>query len=60
MKDISTLNAFNREKIGSNGSKKVRQNEKIPAIVYGDGKNPQPISLNVSDLRKTVKQINFY
>ena len=59
MKDISTLNAFNREKIGSNGSKKVRQNEKIPAIVYGDGKNPQPISLNVSDLRKTVNKSNF-
>ena len=47
MKDISNLNAFNREKIGSNATKKVRQNEKIPAIVYGDGKNPQPISLNV-------------
>ena len=59
MKDISTLNAFNREKIGSNGSKKVRQNEKIPAIVYGDGKNPQPISLNVSDLRKTVNKSTF-
>ena len=59
MKDIITLNAFNREKIGSNGSKKVRQNEKIPAIVYGDGKNPQPISLNVSDLRKTVNKSNF-
>ena len=59
MKDISTLNAFNREKIGSNGSKKVRQNEKIPAIVYGDGKSPQPISLNVSDLRKTVNKATF-
>ena len=59
MKDIITLNAFNREKIGSNGSKKVRQNEKIPAIVYGDGKNPQPISLNVSDLRKTVNKSTF-
>ena len=39
--------------------KKLRQNEKIPAIVYGDGKNPQPISLNVSDLRKTVNKATF-
>ena len=41
MKEVSTLNAFVREKIGSNGSKKIRQESKIPAIIYGDGKSPQ-------------------
>ena len=39
MKDISTLNAFNREKIGSNGSKKVRQNEKIPLVILDSLRN---------------------
>ena len=59
MKDISVLNAFSREKIGTNSSKKVRQNNKIPAIIYGDGKSPQPISLNVVDLRKAISKTTF-
>ncbi len=59
MKDISVLNAFSREKIGTNSTKKVRQENKIPAIIYGDGKNPQPISLNTADLRKAISKSTF-
>jgi len=59
MKDISILNAFSRENVGSNGSKKVRQENKIPAIIYGDGKNPQPISLDVADLRTAISKSTF-
>ena len=40
MKEISILNAFSRETVGSNSSKKVRGDNKIPAIIYGDGKKP--------------------
>ena len=46
MKEISILNAFSRETVGSNSSKKVRGDNKIPAIIYGDGKNPEPIDYN--------------
>ena len=49
MKDISVLNAFTRENTGSNNTKKIRQEKKIPAIIYGDGKNPLPISLNIAE-----------
>ena len=59
MKDISVLNAFTRENTGSNNTKKVRQEKKIPAIIYGDGKNPQPISLNITDLRASFKKSTF-
>ncbi len=59
MKDISILNAFSRDNVGSNGSKKVRQQNKIPAIVYGNGKNPQPISLDVTDLRLAISKSSF-
>ena len=59
MKDISVLNAFVRENTGSNDTKKIRQEKKIPAIIYGDGKNPQPISLNIADLRTSFKNSTF-
>ena len=59
MKDISVLNAFTRENTGSNNTKKIRQEKKIPAIIYGDGKNPLPISLNVADLRSSFKNSAF-
>ena len=59
MKDISILNAFSRETVGSNSSKKVREDKKIPAIIYGDGKNPEPISLDVKDLRIAISKSSF-
>ena len=59
MKDISVLNAFTRENTGSNNTKKIRQEKKIPAIIYGDGKNPLPISLNIADLRSSFKNSAF-
>ncbi|MBF96980.1 MAG: 50S ribosomal protein L25 [Alphaproteobacteria bacterium MarineAlpha9_Bin4] len=59
MKDISILNAFSRKNVGTNGSKKVRQENKIPAIIYGDGKNPQAISLEIKDLRTAISKSSF-
>ena len=59
MKDISILNAFSRESVGSNSSKKVREENKIPAIIYGDGKSPQPISIAVKDLRVAISKSSF-
>ena len=59
MKDISILNAFSRETVGSNSSKKIREESKIPAIISGDGKNPQPISLDIKDLRIAISNSAF-
>ena len=59
MKDISILNAFSRKTVGTNSSKKVREENKIPAIIYGDGKSPQPISIDVKDLRIAISKSAF-
>jgi len=59
MSNIGVLKASLREKVGTNSSKKIRFNEKIPAIIYGDGKNPEPISLNVKDLRIEINKSAF-
>ncbi len=59
MSSINTLNASLREKVGSNSAKKVRIANKIPAIVYGDGKNPEPISLDIKELRIEINKASF-
>ena len=59
MSSIDTLNASLRDKVGTNSAKKVRFAQKIPAIVYGDGKNPEPISLDVKDLRIEINKSSF-
>ena len=59
MKEINVLNALERKKVGSNSSKKVRQEDKVPAIIYGDGKTPEPVSLNVAELRAEISKSSF-
>ena len=59
MSNIDTLNASLRDKVGTNSTKKIRFAEKIPAIVYGDNKNPEPISLDIKDLRIEINKSSF-
>ena len=59
MSTIAVLNASLRDKVGTNSSKKVRFDQKIPAIIYGDGKTPEPISLDVKDLRTEINKSAF-
>ena len=59
MDNVSTLIASQREKVGTNSTKKVRDNKMIPAIIYGDGKKPEPISISVVDLRVEVQKSSF-
>tara|TARA_E500000178_G_C16949823_1_gene720676 strand:+ start:300 stop:971 length:672 start_codon:yes stop_codon:yes gene_type:complete len=59
MKEISVLNALERKKVGSNSTKKIRKDQKIPAIIYGDGKSPEPVSLNLKELRIEIGKSAF-
>jgi large subunit ribosomal protein L25 len=59
MSNINILNASTREKVGTNSAKKIRFANKVPAIIYGDGKNPEPISLDVKDLRIEINKSSF-
>ena len=59
MKEISVLNALERKKVGSNSTKRIRKDQKIPAIIYGDGKSPEPVSLNLKELRIEIGKSAF-
>ena len=59
MKEISVLNALERKKVGSNSTKKIGKDQKIPAIIYGDGKSPEPVSLNLKELRIEIGKSAF-
>ena len=59
MKNVNILNALSRKSVGTNSSKKVRQTNQIPAIIYGDGIKPEPISLAVPELRVEIQKSSF-
>ena len=59
MREVSVLSVFSRNSVGTNKSKKVRKENKIPAIIYGDGKNPEPVSLQKTDLRIEINRTSF-
>ncbi len=59
MNNVNTLSAFSRQNVGTNSSKKVRNAKQIPAIIYGDGKSPQPISIEITELRKEISKSSF-
>ena len=59
MKNVNILNALSRKSVGTNSSKKVRQANQIPAIIYGDGIKPEPISLAVPELRVEIQKSSF-
>ena len=59
MKNVNILNALSRKSVGTNSSKKVRQANQIPAIIYGDGIKPEAISLTVPELRVEIQKSSF-
>ena len=62
MSSIDTLSASLREKVGTNSAKKVRIANKIPAIIYGDGKNPElwVFTITINYCRYFISNSNFF
>ena len=54
-----TLQATKRENKGTSSSKKIRKNNGIPAVVYGD-KNNNNIILDANEVAKQIKDSGFY
>ncbi len=55
------INAEAREDMGKGASRRLRRLEdKIPAIVYGGTKKPQPLTLKHSDMIKSLEDEAFY
>lgn len=49
MNQTATLTATRRERLGSRFSQRIRQGGGLPAVVYGHGVAPAPITLNAKD-----------
>jgi len=55
------LNAELRHDVGKGASRRLRRSsENVPGIIYGGGKDPQAVTLNVFQLGKAMQQEAFY
>lgn len=59
MVEFTELKAETRERTGKGGSREMRRQQRVPAIVYGDAKSPVNVSLEYAELWKQVKTGSF-
>jgi large subunit ribosomal protein L25 len=50
MSTENTLKAQARDRVGNGASRELRRNKLVPAVIYGDNKDPLPIALDSKDL----------
>src|SRR5262249_46643428 len=60
MASISTIEATVRTQQGTGGARAVRREGFVPGIVYGGGKDPQPISIDPRQIEKDVRKSSFF
>lgn len=51
-----TLAAERRQESGKSAVRKLRQSGKIPAVVYGHGRKPEPLTISLTDFEKVLTQ----
>jgi large subunit ribosomal protein L25 len=59
MPDIVTLSAEPRAQAGKGAARAVRRLGRVPAIIYGGGMDPAPISLDPRELSRAVAKRGF-
>jgi large subunit ribosomal protein L25 len=60
MPEIISLSAEPRARAGKGPARATRRAGRIPAIVYGDGKEPAPISLDPRELARALARPGYY
>jgi len=60
MPEIISLSAEPRARAGKGPARATRRGGRIPAIVYGDGKEPTPISLDPRELARALARPGYY
>lgn len=55
-----TINATTRKDQGKGASRRLRHNEELPAIVYGTGKNPTMVTLNLHEMSNLLENEETY
>jgi large subunit ribosomal protein L25 len=54
------LNAEPRDDTGKGASRRLRHTGKVPAIMYGGGKDPEPLSLSHNEVLRNLEHEAFY
>jgi large subunit ribosomal protein L25 len=60
MSEFTTFNAEARERAGKGAARAVRKAGRIPAVIYGDKKDPVSISLDPKEYQKITMQPGFF
>ena len=53
MSDVASLDAEAREQAGKGAARALRRIGRVPAVIYGDKKDPLPISIDGQSLQAT-------
>lgn len=59
MSETLSLNADVRERVGKGSARAARRAGRVPAVIYGDKKPPQSISLAHNELMKVINKGHF-
>jgi large subunit ribosomal protein L25 len=59
MPDIATLSARRRAQAGKGAARALRRQGRVPAIIYGGGEEPAPISLDPRELSRALARRGF-
>ena len=59
MSDLLTLSAEARERAGKGASRAIRREGRVPAVIYGDSKDPEPIQVGERELMKLLNTGHF-
>jgi large subunit ribosomal protein L25 len=60
MSDQSVMSAETRDRAGKGAARAVRRTGRVPAVIYGDKKDPVMISLEPRELRKLLDTGHFF
>ena len=60
MSDEINVHAVSRDVFGKGASRRLRRENLVPAILYGDSKDPEPIQLRHNEVIKHLENEGFY
>jgi large subunit ribosomal protein L25 len=60
MSDNTTIGAEKRERVGKGSARAVRRAGRVPAVIYGDKKEPLGITLETREITKIVHQPGIF
>jgi large subunit ribosomal protein L25 len=56
---VSEIKASARPRSGTGGARAIRREGRVPAVIYGDGNEPQNVAIDFADLTKMIGRGKF-